>query len=399
MYHTERRSPRTLRRVMRPIPALAPEDSIGRFVQLLRSLGADGLPVHRDGKLCGIIWQEDILPILASHDEQDREDALRLPLARAMRPAQTLARPDMTPEEIGTLMAEQRISSIPVVDSEGYCLGVVLAMDLLVPDLPLPLPQRVGGMATPFGVYLTDGTHQAGVGSGALIATGAAIGGLLLLSYLLMDRAVFGLQKLHVLSNSPFWQIDYEPSVNQPLAGIAHLGLRIVLLAIFLTLMRVTRIAGFHAAEHQTVHAIERSEPLVPEIVARMPRPHPRCGTNLMAAGMVFFLLSSGLRYVPILGLEDATVLAALVTMFVWRPVGTFLQEKFTTRTARPKELASGIAAGRELIHKYQTLPPTRLKWSRRLWNMGMVQTLIGTLLTLSAAQTILWVLEKYRFI
>ena len=395
MYDTERQSQRTLRKVMRPAPALSPDDSIGRFVQMLRYLGADGLPVQRDGKLCGIIWQEDVLPILASHDERDREEALRLPVARAMRPAETIARPDMTPDEVGALMANRHVGAVPVVDSEGYCLGMVLAMDLLVPDVPLPTPSRVGGMATPFGVYLTDGVHQAGVGSGALIATGAAIGGLLFFSYLILHRAVYGLQQLGLLANTAMWQLDVEPPADQPLAGFAHIGLRFALLAIFLLLMRFTRIAGFHAAEHQTVHAIERNEPLVPEVVARMPRAHPRCGTNLMAAGIVFFMLSSALRYVPILGMEDASVLAALVTMFVWRPVGTFLQERFTTRPARPKELASGIAAGKELLHKYHTLPPTRLKWTRRIWNMGLLQTLIGTLLVFTVAQLVLWIVER----
>ena len=164
MHHQDRHSPRTLRRVMRPAPALSPEDSIGRFVQMLRSFGADGLPIQRDGKLCGVIWQEDILPILASHDEQDREEALRLPLARAMRPAETLARPDMTPDEVGALMAERSIGVVPVVDSEDYCLGVVLAVDLLVPDVPLPMPQRVGSTTEPSGrAQLPPQTGGAGV--------------------------------------------------------------------------------------------------------------------------------------------------------------------------------------------------------------------------------------------
>lgn len=386
MYDHSRQSPRTLRMAMRPAPALAPEDSLGRFVQTQRFLGADGLPVHRDGKLCGVIWQDDVLPILASHDETDRTESLRLPIARAMRTPEVLARPDMTPDEVGRLMAEHRIPTVPVVDADGFCLGVVLAADLLVPESHLPMPQRVGGMATPFGVYLTDGVHQAGVGNGALVATGAAIGGLLLGSYFLVERGILLLQNAGVLSRSPFWDLDIEPSIHQPLQGIAHLGLRLVLLLVFLTLMRITRIAGFHAAEHQTVHAIERNEPLVPEIVGRMPRAHPRCGTNLMAAGMVFFMLTSALRYLPYVGVENATVLAAMVTMFVWRPVGTFLQERFTTRPARPKELASGIAAGKQLLHKYHTLPPARIKWARRVWNMGLLQTLIGTLLVITLA-------------
>jgi uncharacterized protein YqhQ len=35
------------------------------------------------------------------------------------------------------------------------------------------------------------------------------------------------------------------------------------------------------------VHAIERGEPLLAESVRAMPRVHPRCGTNIVAAAFL----------------------------------------------------------------------------------------------------------------
>ena len=60
--------------------------------------------------------------------------------------------------------------------------------------------------------------------------------------------------------------------MNLNLTTATRIGLNLLALTLFLLLMRVSRLAGYHAAEHQTVHAMERNETLVPEIVCRMPR-------------------------------------------------------------------------------------------------------------------------------
>jgi hypothetical protein len=148
---------------------------------------------------------------------------------------------------------------------------------------------------------------------------------------------------------------------------------------VFLLLMRLTRLAGYHAAEHQTVHAIERFEPLMPAVVRRMPRAHPRCGTNLMAAVLVFMSVRQALGYLPSLsGLVE--VMAAVATLFAWRPVGTLLQERFTTKPAGERELESGIAAGNDLLARYLEEAPARPSLMRRIWCSGMVQVMLGSL-------------------
>ncbi|MER3495923.1 MAG: hypothetical protein C4320_03425, partial [Armatimonadota bacterium] len=60
----------------------------------------------------------------------------------------------------------------------------------------------------------------------------------------------------------------------------------------FVILFRLLPLAGTHAAEHMAVNALERGEPLDPEVVARMPRTHIRCGTNLAVGAGLFFGIS-----------------------------------------------------------------------------------------------------------
>jgi hypothetical protein len=277
---------------------------------------------------------------------------------------------------------------LPVADADGYCLGVVLAGDLFAPEMPPQPPPRIGGMATPFGVYLTDGNNQAGVGNLALVSSGVAMALMMLLTVGIVEGGLWLGRHYGVLPMFPAIGLDSEPSPNHPIAGFASLSLRGVALIVFLSLLRVTRIAGYHAAEHQTVHALERGERLTPEVVGRMPRPHPRCGTNLMAAGILFSMFLQIFTYVPILS-DSPYLVAALGAAFLWRPFGTFLQDWFTTRPASERELASGIAAGADLMTQYLTRPPSRPRLLRRIWSMGLLQTLVGMLLTLSLLELI----------
>jgi hypothetical protein len=350
------------------------------------------LPVTRDGYLCGVASKIDVLPILAAHSREEWERAFQHPVEAIVRPPLIVAHPEMTTEEIGRLFAHYRLDCIPVVDAENYCLGIVCAGDLLAPNLPPPRPERIGGMATPFGVYLTDGLLQAGAGNGALVATGAFMATLFIAAYCLVDKGLWLLQSYAHLPASPIFNLDYEPPIQRPLLGLASVFLSVFTTLVFLILMRTTRLAGYHAAEHQTVHALERGEPLVPEIVRRMPRPHPRCGTNLMAAALVWWNLTQLLKYVPAMDAQIAPLLAAIATLFTWRSVGTFLQERLTTKPPSDRELTSGIQAGKDLIEKYGNSPPIRPRFLRRLLCTGLPQVILGWACVLALS----WPLARY---
>jgi hypothetical protein len=314
-----------------------------------------------------------------------------------MRPPAAVASPQMTAQEIGALCARHGLSLVPVVDSEGFCLGVVLASDLLLPHYAPPRPARVGGMATPFGVYLTDGALQAGAGNLALVATGAVMALMLFLSRGLLEVGIWLGQRYAHLPRLPVFDLDFEPAGGQIGAGLFSIGLQLLTLLIFFALMRATRLAGYHAAEHQAVHALERNEILAPAVVRRMPRAHPRCGTNLMAAGLLFYMFCRAFSYVPWLDpYWTGPLFAALGTVFAWRPVGTFLQERFTTRPANEREIASGIAAANALSEVYLQSPPVRIRLLRRVWCMGLLQVLCGSLLTMSAIAGLTYLLETW---
>jgi uncharacterized protein YqhQ len=113
-------------------------------------------------------------------------------------------------------------------------------------------------------LYITLGTSLA-IGIGLFVLLPAGIGGLAE-HYLgwqnLAHNLLEGLIRL-VLLVGYIWGIGFMPDVK--------------------------RLFGYHGAEHKTINAFEAGAELTPDIVAKYPIEHPRCGTAFM---LTFVLLS-----------------------------------------------------------------------------------------------------------
>lgn len=340
--------------LLRPIEPLHAEDSLRRAATQMRRHGLTCLPVAINGQMTGCVTQEALTRAMAFGIED------RSPVGAFITCAPPLIANSATGAEALRMFEETQSPVLVVVDAAGHVMGVLSPLDLLVPSTNELRPKMVGGMATPFGVYLTTGSVRAGAGGWALVATGATLFGLFLVANVLANLA--------------------DPLVRQTFAHTAaqDLVLGAGALALFMAGMRSMPLAGVHAAEHMVVHAMERGEELVPEVVARMPRVHPRCGTNLAAAAMLFL----GVQGIEWLGPDPETrlLLAALVTLFLWRPLGSLMQYYVTTRRPTRSQIESGIRAARELIERHQVAPKTLATPWRRLANSGLPQILAGSL-------------------
>ena len=360
-----------------------------RFVRVCRQCACSSLPILRDNQIIGIVRQSDVIPLLQQQNPSEVNAVLHRPLSGVMRAPDVVAHPAMSPEQAHNLFIAHNLDlmfALPVVDDHGYMLGVIVYSDLLTADGPVSRPGSIGGMATPFGVYLTDGTVQAGASNFALVTSGMIIAGLLLLATTITDAGLQWIQHyVRLPQGSDLLDVGDLSTRLPPAVSLLGFGLKLLMYLVFFGLMRATSLAGYHAAEHQTVHAIERNERLIPEIVSRMPRPHPRCGTNIMAIGLILFSISPLLVSLLNMDIESALLVSGLITLLTWRKVGTFLQAVFTTRPASERQIASGIAAARALLGTYYTTPPVRVTLLRRVWCMGFLQNMLGMLIVSGA--------------
>ena len=248
----------------------------------------------------------------------------------------------------------------------GEILGVL--------SRPVPTPPRLGGMATPLGVYLTDGVHSGGAGFWGLFLTGVTLGALALAA----QAGVLGLG--HVLSRT-------APAVGAAWEG-SGLASALATLGLLFVGLRLLPMSGTHAAEHQVVHCVERGAPLMPSCVRTMPRVHPRCGTNLVVGftllQLTFLGVFSGLRALSWSTMDAATLslmLAAPVALIFWRRLGGWVQQWLATRPATDSQIAGAIHAAQQVLQRRaasEESSAVRFRFLRRLWRMGLAQVVLG---------------------
>ena len=344
--------------LIRPTAPLYRESSISAALDVLRQTSADLVPIVDGSILVGVVWSENARAALL---EGASLSGAIWPFVDAEPP---ILKSSASREEARAVMAASGRPAVVVLDPDGRYLGIVRALDLHHSPQHLPRPAMVGGMATPLGVYLTNGSLSGGVSAFALLLTGMAMSAMLVVGVLL---TVLVYQSLP--TNTPTWMVS------------AVLNLLPVLL--FFLQVRLSPIAATHGAEHMVVHAIERGEELKPEIVRRMPRVHPRCGTNLAIGALLFTGLVQGLWVT--LG-EAGALVALIMTMAVWRPLGNFAQRHITTKEPRDGDIESAITAARELITKYRSSERRIPTIGGRLIASGLPYILLGSIIVMSVA-------------
>jgi CBS domain-containing protein len=347
---------------MRPVNRISPGDSLERAASEMRRNGTNLIPIVENDILVGIVTDSSLAVAMA--EGAPVTDAAETAMVRA----ETIA-PYATGAEALRCLAEGDGRPLVVIDDLGRPMGVLSAADLYATRRgPAVRPPSVGGMATPFGVYLTTGSVRGGASPYAIVGTGAILGALLVGSEFLVLPLATYMEKHGVRANI----VDFVQGA--------------LTIAVFLLGMRLIPLSGTHAAEHQVVHAIERNEELIPEVVRRMPRVHPRCGTNLAAGAAIF----NGIFWSP--WPKDGELrflLAAIATFLFWRPVGSFLQQYVTTRRPSDRQLAGGIRAGEELLDRYSRSGNSVPSIPRRLWNSGLFHVMAGSTLFMVAAELI----------
>jgi len=264
--------------------------------------------------------------------------------------------------------------TLPIVDPKT---GRVLAL------LSRQEPPRLGGMATPLGVYLHDGVSSGGAGSWGLFLTGVTMSGLVLLAQALTHS--LAREAAAHLAGLSSWEMRLPLGLQLWLSAVSPW----LPLPFVFGLLRLLPMSGTHAAEHQVVHCIERAAPLVPDCVRAMPRVHPRCGTNLFVGFTLFLLTFLAVFCAAQAGgwpLLDAVSLAAMVagpvTLLFWRRVGGWFQQWFATRPATDAQIAGAIRAAEQVLsrrrQRMEQGRPPRFAFGRRLWAMGFGQLLLG---------------------
>lgn len=385
----------TIDSIVRPCRPLEASDRLGRAVEALRQAGLPALPVFASGRLLGMVSDGDLMRFISREAAAGNAEDLRLtPVARAMTSPVVAVRADQPLQQALDIFESSDLRVLPVMDAAGAFRGVITRADAMSALLGVTTPPHVGGMATPLGVFLTTGHVRGGAGNLGLFLTGVTMIVLLVAASVITSLVALGLElgrgvPLFALLLNP------ESAANRdyagPLVGTFGPGaLAILQLVVFFILLRLAPLTGVHAAEHMVVHALEDGDELTVEQVARKPRVHPRCGTNLMA--VLFILLAGGGvisslgDYLGDIGSMLAMVVLLMVAYLAWRGVGAGLQRFITTHRPSRRQIEGAIAAAQQLTARYQQNPSYRTSGVARLWSIGLIQIGAGFIATWTAA-------------
>ncbi|MBC8103880.1 MAG: DUF1385 domain-containing protein [Cytophagales bacterium] len=368
---------------MRRVAAIAPEARVAAAIEMVKVSPYHVIPVVSSGRLVGMVTEASLSrALLAAPSAEARAQVRESPIASAMEPCDRWTVP-MTPIlEVSRLFDHTQREVLPVLGPDFLFYGLIGRSDL-VQELSRPFqPPTVGGMATPLGVYLTTGRVSGGAGTLGLMLTG-----------------VF-MASVSVLVLAISFSVDaYLPplplpdAIREGVPGMVRVAVAETLSAVLGTVplllaLRFSPIAGYHAAEHQVVHAIERGEPLLVEAVRAMPRVHPRCGTNLVAAVFLAMTVFTAFSALP----GGLNVLAAgVAALLYWRNLGSWLQRHVTTRPATDAQIGSAILAAREVLRRHSAAPDAPTRPLDRLWRMGLPQILLGFLSVLALTSLLAW--------
>jgi len=236
-----------------------------------------------------------------------------------------------------------------------------------------PAPPRISGTAMPHGVFLSTGTAST-ASAPSLVLTGFAIvalGGLSLVpTYIVawLLEQVVGVPLASVA-------LQIGGPADPWTSALARVVVNVLSFFTFLVVLRASPLAGYHAAEHMTVHAIEHfGLEGWQQHVPSMPRAHMRCGSNLLSGVLPAMLVGAPL-------ISVAAPLALLVAVLGWlgrHRLGFALQQWFTTKPPTPRQLAAGIGSGERLMRQWLADPTPALSRAKRLWLRGMPQMVAG---------------------
>jgi hypothetical protein len=340
--------------------------SIRAAASAMAEAGLHSILVAEGPRLVGLLDESAMLVALAQGLDPNS------PVDAVMDPDPVLIQPHMTGAEALRIFNSTDRRAIAVVDVMGNAIGVLTPSRLFHPQRLPYRPQVVGGLATPFGVYLTNGVVSGGAKGLALASAGAA----LFTTFFVAMLVVVGLANLFGLD----------------VANVqVQSGMNFASTLLFLVGLRAIPLSGTHGAEHMVVHAIERGEELTLDVVRRMPRVHPRCGTNIAVGAMIFLGIFSW-KLIP----DDSLrlLIALLTTVFLWKPVGSFVQFFFTTKPPTDAQLMSGINAGRELISASERSRKLTGGPFNRFLASGILHVMFGATAAQFVAYGVLWLLN-----
>jgi len=135
---------------------------------------------------------------------------------------------------------------------------------------------------------------------------------------------------------SQVFSLDQKAFEFNFVAGLIRIAILLGYLALISLMKDIKRLFQYHGAEHKAVFAFELSDDLIPAIVQKHTRFHPRCGTSFLLIVMFVAIISfSVLDAFLIQLLGELTLVVRLLTHLPFIPIVGGIAYEFIKFSAR----------------------------------------------------------------
>lgn len=125
-----------------------------------------------------------------------------------------------------------------------------------------------------------------------------------------------------IVVTSKVFELEQSAFEFNFVAGLIRIAILLAYLAAISLMKDIKRLFQYHGAEHKAVFAFELSDQLLPAVVQRHTRFHPRCGTSFLLIVMFVAIISfSILDAILIQLLGELTMVVRLLTHLPFIPV------------------------------------------------------------------------------
>lgn len=344
---------------------------ISKLPDIFHFAGTDTLPViDKDGLIVGIVSEFDLAKVAKELSFDKNSYQSQFTVENIMT---TDVRVETYGADISDLLNnldQMHIRVLPIIDDAGFYTGKCVTRKKLINFLAKKIkPRTISGVATPIGVYLSDGLHQVGAKNIGLI-----LNGMVFASFFFV--AEFLTAGIH----------------NDFFASILKLFM-------FLIFFKIFPISQIHASEHKVINAIEKGLPLDVKTVQKQSRIHIRCGTNLL----VLFLGISIIFYITNIIVPKIWLLRFMISFLLliglfsyWKQIGQKIQKFFTTREPTDKQVENAIKVGEELLQVSKNeLQDKDINLLTLIYTSGFLQIIISFLVFMNILSLILYNMIK----
>ena len=158
------------------IPAVFSFSSAIEVMDIIKTCEVGAVPVITiTGNIVGFVTEKDLANFIALQSVAGWSELKRLSIDSLVTKSSLVVQNTASLEEISSEFTNKNVELIPVVNDlslyTGYCITPFRLVTYAANSIK---PRTIGGLATPLGVYLTDGYHNAGAGVLGLVLTGVA---------------------------------------------------------------------------------------------------------------------------------------------------------------------------------------------------------------------------------